>query len=118
MLKRGAFFALTEHGLGPNGAPYYPLPWSEDGSGAYLVPPSETRALLETAGFEDIVLEATGPKYLAGYKTVIEKAEKGSLPPLGVHILTGETALQKMRNAARSIEEGRTYPIQVICRKR
>jgi len=118
VLKSGAFFALTEHGLGPNGDPHYPLPWSEDGSGAYLVAPSETRALLESAGFDDIVLEDTGAKYLAGYKAVIEKAEKGMLPPLGIHILLGETAPQKTRNAARNIEEGRTHPIQVICRKR
>jgi len=118
VLKKGAFFALTEHGLGPKGDPHYPLPWSADGSGAYLVRPAETRALLEAAGFEDIVLEDTGTKYVAGYKTTIEKAEKGVLPPLGIHILTGETALQKTRNAARNIEEGRTQPIQVICRKR
>jgi SAM-dependent methyltransferase len=118
VLKSGAFFALTEHGLGPNANPHYPLPWSEDGSGAYLVPPSETSALLKAAGFEDIVLEDTGAKYLAGYKAAIEKAEKGMLPPLGIHILLGETALQKTRNAARNIEEGRTHPIQVFCRKR
>jgi hypothetical protein len=48
---------------------------------------------------------------------VIERAEKGALPPLGTHILMGETALQKTRNAARNIEEGRTHPIQLICRK-
>lgn len=118
VLKNGAFFALTEHGLGPKGDPHYPLPWSADGSGAYLVRPSETRALLEAAGFEDIVLEDTGAKYVAGYKTMIEKAEKGVLPPLGIHILMGETALQKSRNAARNIEEGRTHPIQLLCRKR
>ena len=117
VLKSGAFFALTEHGLGPKGNPHYPLPWSADGSGAYLVTPSETRALLEAAGFEDVVLEDTGVKYLAGYKMMIEKAEKGVLPPLGIHILLGETALQKTRNAARNIEEGRTHPIQLLCRK-
>jgi SAM-dependent methyltransferase len=60
VLKRGAFFALTEQGLGPKGNPHYPSPWSADGSGAYLVTPSETRALLEAAGFEDIVVEDTG----------------------------------------------------------
>jgi hypothetical protein len=113
----GAFFALTEHGLGPTGNPHYPLPWSEDGSGAYLVPPSETRALLAKAGFEAIDIEDTGTKYLAGYRKAIEKTEAGTLPPLGVHLLMGETALQKTRNAARNIEEGRTHPIQVICRK-
>jgi len=118
VLKPGAFFALTEHGLGPKGNPYYPLPWSEDGSGAYLVTPSETRALLEKTGFENIIVEDTGPKYLAGYKKAIERAEAGTLPPLGAHLLMGETALQKTRNAARNIEEGRTQPIELICRKR
>ncbi len=117
VLKPGAFFALTEHGLGPKGNPHYPLPWSADGSGAYLVTPSETRAFLEAAGFKDIVVEDVGVKYVAGYKTVIEKAEKGVLPPLGTHILMGDTALQKTRNAARNIEEGRTHPIQLVCRK-
>ena len=118
VLKPGAFFALTEHGLGPKGNPYYPLPWSEDGSGAYLVTPSDTRALLEKTGFENIIVEDTGPKYLAGYKKAIERAEAGTLPPLGAHLLMGETALQKTRNAARNIEEGRTHPIELICRKR
>lgn len=117
VLKPGGFFALTEHGLGPTGGPHYPLPWSEDGSGAYLITPSETRVFLEAAGFTDIVIEDTGTRYLAGYKTAIERAEKGLLPPLGTHILMGDTALQKTRNAARNIEEGRTHPIQVICRK-
>ncbi len=117
VLKPGAYFALTEHGLGPKGNPHYPVPWSMDGSGAYLVTPSETRAVLEKTGFEAIVIEDTGAKYLAGYRTAIEKAEKGALPPLGIHILLGETALQKTRNAARNIDEGRTHPIQLICRK-
>jgi SAM-dependent methyltransferase len=117
VLKPGAFFALTEHGLGPKGEPHYPLPWSADGAGAYLVTPSETRALLEKCGFEAVVIEDTGTKYAEGYKIAIDMAERGALPPLGVHLLMGETALQKARNAARNIEEGRTHPIQVVCRK-
>jgi SAM-dependent methyltransferase len=118
VLKSSAFFALTEDGLGPKGNPHHPLPWWADGSGAHLVTPAETRALLEWAGFEDIVLEYTGARYVAGYRSAIEKAEKGVLPPLGIHLLMGDTALQKTRNAARNIEEGRTQPIQLVCRKR
>ena len=117
VLKPGAFFALTEHGLGPKGDVHHPVPWSEDGRGEYLVTPSETRALLQGAGFQDIDLEDTGTRYVAGYRMSLEKAEKGALPPLGLHLLMGETALQKMRNSARNIEEGRTHPIQVVCRK-
>ena len=118
VLKPGAFFALTEHGLGAAGTPYYPVPWSEDGSGSYLIPPDETRRLLGAAGFTDVVLEETGAQYVDAYKRAIDLASKGALPPLGVHVLLGETAAEKTRNAARNIEEGRTRPIQVVCRKR
>jgi SAM-dependent methyltransferase len=117
VLKPGAFFALTEHGLGASGNPHYPVPWSSDGRGSHLIPPMETRELLESAGFRTVTITDTGPKYLAAYNTLIEKADKGQLPPLGYHLLMGDTAMLTMRNAARNIEERRTHPIQVLCQK-
>jgi SAM-dependent methyltransferase len=117
VLKPGAFFALTEHGLGPEGNPHYPLPWSEDGSGAYLVTPLDTVAYLEGAGFVDVEVTNTGAKYLAGYRRAMELAAQGALPPFGTQILMGQTAPAKTKNAARNIEEGRTHPVQVICYK-
>jgi hypothetical protein len=117
VLKPDAFFALTEHGMGPNANPLYPAPWSLDGSGSFLVTPSETRKLLEAAGFRDIVVEDIGAKYLAAYKQVMALAASGAMPALGVHLLAGERAAEKTRNAARNIEEGRTQPVQLICRK-
>ena len=117
VLKPGGFFALTEHGLGTTGDPLYPVPWSTDGRGSYLVPPAQTREWLESAGFQDVTIADTGPKYLAAYNALIEKADQGQLPVLGIHVLMGETALPKIRNAARNIEEGRTHPIEVHCRK-
>lgn len=117
VMKPGGVLALTEHGLGLAGNPHYPLPWSMDGSGAHLMLPSETRTLLEAAGFEDILVEDTGHKYLAAYRQVMELAAQGSLPPLGIHILMGDSAPEKIRNAALNIEESRTHPVQVRCRK-
>lgn len=117
VLKPGAFFALTEHGLGVTGNPYHPVPWSKDGTGAYLIHPSETVAALEEAGFSDIQMRDTGDKYLEGYNRAIGLAEKGELPVFGVHILLGKQAPQIVRNAARNIEENRTHPIQIICSK-
>ena len=108
---------LTEHGLGPVGDPHYPLPWSEDGTGSHLLSPVGTRLLLEAGGFTDIVMEYIGSNYLAGYKRGMDLALKGAAPPLGVQIFMGDTAPQKTRNAARNIEEGRTQPVRVICRK-
>ncbi|WP_455372191.1 class I SAM-dependent methyltransferase, partial [Limibacillus halophilus] len=117
VLKPGAFFALTEHGLGTKGNAHYPCPWSEDGSGAFLVTPDDTISYLKEAGFSKIEIAYTGEKYLAGYKKALELAALGKLPPFGTHILLGENAAAKTKNAARNIEEGRTQPIQVICRK-
>jgi ubiquinone/menaquinone biosynthesis C-methylase UbiE len=117
VVKPGAFFAVTEHGLGPEGSPHYPVPWSEDGSGSYLVRPADTVTYLKEAGFVDVKVEDTGAKYLHGYRRAIELAAQGALPPLGVHVLMGQTAPDKTRNAARNIEEGRTHPIQIICAK-
>lgn len=117
VLKPGAFFALTEHGLGELGDPHHPLPWSEDGSGAYLLRPADTVTILERSGFSDIQVTDTGEKYLQGYLRAIELAKKGEAPVFGVHILLGKLAPQIFRNAARNIEEGRTHPVQIICRK-
>ncbi len=117
VLKPGAFFAITEHGLGPAGEPHYPLPWSDDGSGAYLMTPSDTVERLNRAGFSDITVKDTGQEYLEAYRGAIAAAERGDLPVFGVHILLGKTAPQKVRNAARNIEEQRTHPVQIICRK-
>jgi SAM-dependent methyltransferase len=117
VLKPGAFFAMTEHGLGPAGSPYYPLPWSEDGSGAFLVTPEDTEAFLEGAGFADVKVEDTGEGYLAGYRKAFDLATQGALPPLGTHLLMGDSAPAKIRNAAHNIEERRTHPIKVLCRK-
>lgn len=117
VLRPGAFFALTEHGKGEGGAPHHPVPWSDDGAHEYLLSPAETVERLRRAGFERIEATETGDKYLQGYRNVMALAEKGELPKLGVHILLGDAAPAKTRNAARNIEEGRTRPVQIVCRK-
>lgn len=117
VLKPGGFFAVTEIGMGPRGQPHYPMPWSTDGSGSYLVTPDETCSMLEDTGFTNIDIEFTWDKYLAGYQVTLAKAELDELPPLGTHLLMGDNALQNIRNSARNIEEQRTQPIALVCRK-
>lgn len=117
VLRPGAFFALTEHGLGDGGPPHHPVPWSDDGTHEYLMRPDDSVERLRAAGFRGIDVADTSEKYLHAYQRVIGIAERGELTPFGVHILLGELAPQKTRNAARNIEEGRTRPVQIICTK-
>jgi len=117
VLAPGGYFALSEHGLGETGSPHYPVPWSDDGAGSFLVTPERTVAAMVGAGFADIEVEETGPKYLAAYRRAMELAAEGRLPPLGLHLLIGELGPQKIANAARNIAEGRTRPVLVTARK-
>ena len=117
VIRPGGFFAVTEHGRGETGMPYHPLPWSEDGTGEFLVTPAETTELLEAAGFVAVDVTDTGGGYLEAYRAMIALADRGELPPLGLHVVLGPGTPAKLRNSARNIEEGRTHPVRVICRK-
>lgn len=117
VIRPGGFFAITEHGRGEAGTTYHPVPWSEDGSGEFLVTPEETAELLETAGFVEVDVTHTGESYLDAYRAMLAVADRGELPPLGLHVLLGPGAREKLRNSARNIEEGRTHPVRVLCRK-
>lgn len=117
VLRPGGFLAVTEHGRGPGRELHHPVPWSEDGSGEYLVTPDQTRELLEQAGFADIAVVDTGQDYLAAYRAILALADGAELPPLGLHVLIGPTAITKVRNSVRNIEEGATRPVRVVCHK-
>ena len=117
VLKPGACFALTEHGLGTKGDPAFPVPWSADGSNSHLVTPDATRRFAFDAGFEAIEIVEVGDKYLAGYRKSLERPP-AEAPALGIHLILGADARERSANAMRNIEEGRTRPFQLVCRKR
>ncbi len=117
VIKPGGFFALSEHGLGPKGDPIYPLPWADDPETSFLVTRAQTEALLTKAGFEGIETLETGPKYVEGYRAMLAKVETEGPPILGPHVIGGDDMPARVANATRSIEEGRTFPIEVVCTK-
>ena len=52
VLKKDTFFAFSEHGLGPKGTPYFPLPWADDEKMSFLLDPKKTIELLKEIGFK------------------------------------------------------------------
>ena len=75
--------------------------------------PSETVALLERVGFGEIDITDTGEKTLRATIMLSLWQRKGELPPFGIHTLLGETAPQKIRNAARNIDERKRVPCKL-----
>tara|TARA_B100000809_G_scaffold74402_1_gene72166 strand:- start:976 stop:1803 length:828 start_codon:yes stop_codon:yes gene_type:complete len=117
VLKPGAFLAITEHGLGDTGDVRYPVPWSRDGMGSYLLPAAETRKHLLAAGFGNIKIDDRSAEYGAAYQKVMQLIQENRLPVLGVHLLIGQDASIMTENSARNIEEKRTVPHEIICTK-
>ena len=115
VIRPGGFFALSEHGMGPNGDPVYPLPWADEPAMSFLKTRAETEALLRDAGFEQVGIVDTGSRYVDGYRNMLAKAKEDKPPVLGLHVIGGDDIAVRAANSTRSIEEGRTFPIEVVC---
>jgi len=117
VLKKGSFFAFTEHGLGPECDPIFPLPWADNQEMSFLLPLENTNAILKEIGFQKIKIIETGDKYIAGYEKLIQKQPKSEKPTLGIHVIGGSSMHERSINSMRSIKENRTLPFEIVCEK-
>ncbi len=117
VLKPGGAVALAEIALGDAGVPDYPVPWSSDGSNSFLQAPDAAKAALTAAGFEIVSWQDHSDAVIAANRAQRAAIKRDGPPMLGPHILMGDGAREKMRNSARNIEQGRTRPIDIVCRK-
>ena len=117
VLKKGSFFAFTEHGLGPKNNPIFPLPWADNLDMSFLLPPAKTVTILKEIGFINIKLIETGDKYIEGYEKLIQKQPKSEKPTLGIHVIGGSSMHERSINSMRSIKENRTLPFEIVREK-
>lgn len=116
VLKPGGIFAVSELGEGPNGAPYYPLPWARDPSYSFLIPPDEMRSILENAGFRIIewVDEA------ARRQAAADNPPPPPPPvdtPLTIEITRGEDYPDRRANSGKSAREGRLTNVMLVAKR-
>ena len=117
VLKKDSFFAFTEHGLGPEGNPIFPLPWADSSEMSFLLPPETTISILKDIGFSDIKIIETADKYISGYEKLIGLKSAKKKPVLGIHVIGGESMKQRSTNSMQSIKENRTLPFEIVCKK-
>ncbi|MPY76401.1 MAG: methyltransferase domain-containing protein [Alphaproteobacteria bacterium] len=117
VIRAGGHFALSEVTLGDGGDPIYPTPWSDDGATSFLAAGEETIAGLERVGFQLLsVIDKTAAS-IASHERMRERIAQEGPPRLGVHVIMGPSAREKGRNSVRNVVEGRTKPIEILCRK-
>lgn len=119
VLKPGARLVLSEIARGEGPDLDYPTPWAASPRTSFLATPEATRAGLEAAGFEIVSLRDTlqeSAAYGARSRALVERGEKP--PHRAVHLIHGELASTVITNSARAVQDGRSLPIEVVCRKK
>ncbi len=117
VVKPGGLFVSTGLAEGPDGPPFFPVPWAKVPEDSHLVSPDETRRLIEDAGFEVIELIDKTETMLEFYEQNRKKAAAEGPPALSHHIILGDDGRERLKNSAKSVEEGRTIPVEVLCRR-
>ena len=97
----------------------YPVPWAASASGSALSSPEDYKASLEQAGFT-IVAERDRRQFAVEFFARLKARAQGGdgPPPLGIHILMGETAPLKVRNMIDNIARELIAPVELIAEKR
>ncbi|MBI1285246.1 MAG: methyltransferase domain-containing protein [Thiobacillus sp.] len=96
---------------------YFPVPWAQDGSMSFLVPPESFREIIASAGFDiEVSNDKTGLAQKA-FASMTEPVGEQDLPELGVHLLVGNDIRSKAFNLHRNLDEGRVSLIEAVAVK-
>lgn len=94
--------------------PYFPVPWAQDASMSFLVPPSEFRSLIEQAGLAVSYWVDKTPQAMQTFAKAKLPEGEPKLPVLGVYLLVGRDIQTKAYKLKRNLEEGRVTLVEVV----
>ena len=103
---------------GDGGPLHYPVPWADEPSISFLAAPGEARQILEDLGFIIHNWVDKSEPSLQWFVAAIEKLKVSGPPPLGLHLLMGDTAKTKFENNIRNLRERRFVVYQARVEKR
>ena len=101
-----------------NSPPYFPVPWAQDSSMSFLLPPESFREAIIRAGFAIEVWNDKTELAQQAFAEVQEPVGKPELPPLGVYLLVGNDIKTKAYNLHRNLDEERVSLIETVAVKR
>lgn len=114
VLRRGGRFLFHDIFAGAVGDVHFPVPWAESADISHLVRPYELRAQLDRLGLHVVHWDDKTDVSRSWFREALARLEAGAAPIVGIHLLMGENAPQKLENMARNLMEGRIAVIQAV----
>ena len=117
VLKPGGRFMFHDVFRSSGATPLYPVPWAEDESMSELVTEAEARATIEQTRLKVDQWVGRIPESVKFFERVINRIATKGLPPLGIHLILGDNAEEKIRNHARNLSENRLSVVVGVAHK-
>ena len=119
VLKPGATFGIYDIMRTADGPLAYPVPWATTPEICAIATPPEYHKALRDAGFE-VTAERDRRDFAAEFFATLAKraATANGPPPIGLHIVLGHAAKDKITNMVKNIADGLLSPVELIARKR
>lgn len=94
----------------------YPVPWASGPESSFVADAATYRRLLMAEGFEVLKERNRRDFALELFGLMRARGAAGGPGPLGLHIVMGASAVQKVRNMIGDISAGLIAPTEMICR--
>jgi len=117
VLKPGGRAVLYEVCGHKNTPPYFPVPWAQQSSMSFLLPPEAFRDVITASGFEIAVWNDKTDLAKKAFAKVSQPVAEPKLPALGVYMLVGDDIATKAYNLRRNLEEERVSLIETVALK-
>lgn len=117
VLAPGGTFALFDVMRLGDAPLSFPFPWAETAAFSFVDPPEIYREAAGKAGLGQLAERNRLDFALDFFNRVFARMEKaGGPPPLGIHLLMGGTAKEKLQNYVTHISAGDIAPVEMIFR--
>jgi ubiquinone/menaquinone biosynthesis C-methylase UbiE len=117
VLKPGGRLIFHDIFRGTGDSPIYPAPWAKDESISSLATVVEAQATIEKAGLQIEQWIVKVDESIEFFKKVFLKIQADGPPPIGIHLLMGDNAKDKLKNYVQNLTENRTSVAMGIAQK-
>ncbi len=93
----------------------FPVPWAGDATSSFLGEVAEYRRGLEAAGFEIVTIRDRRAFASAVFASL--GAARGAPAPLGLQLILGPQAPEKIANMVAALDAGVLAPVEIVCHK-